>query len=39
MFWPLNPLYDDTPPGIGAAISPFDACEGRHGLGEYDKAR
>jgi hypothetical protein len=36
MFWPLKPLRDSTPPGIGAAVSPFDACEGRHGWGVLD---
>jgi hypothetical protein len=26
MFWPLNPLSDPTPPGAGAAGSPFSDC-------------
>ena len=36
MFWPLKPLRDSAPPGVGAAVSPFDACEGSHGLGVLD---
>lgn len=36
MFWPLKPLSDSTPPGVEAAVSPFDACEGRHGWGVLD---
>ena len=42
MFWPLKPLSDSAPPGIEAAVSPFDACEGshacegRHGWGVLD---
>ena len=36
MFWPLKPLSDSAPPGIEAAVSPFDACEGSHGWGVLD---